>query len=136
MMTPDGADSAIGKVLTNSDHDCDWGGNHAGPGWPKPQLSGREDSNGATGTASSASMSLALWVGESADVLQIGELPLVQSSRCQPDADPVVKQDRDTVGTLIGEQLDMVWGSEAEHLEPTTCQGHCETGVHVHRSVV
>ncbi|MCA8037810.1 hypothetical protein LGM46_33105, partial [Burkholderia arboris] len=23
------------------------GGNHAGPGWPKPQLSGREDSNGA-----------------------------------------------------------------------------------------
>ncbi len=22
------------------------GGNHAGPGWPKPRLSGREDSNG------------------------------------------------------------------------------------------
>ncbi|CAG9257141.1 hypothetical protein BDI4_540009 [Burkholderia diffusa] len=30
------------------DHDYDWrGGNHAEPGWPKPQLSGREDSNGA-----------------------------------------------------------------------------------------
>ncbi|KVW64452.1 hypothetical protein WK99_12660 [Burkholderia ubonensis] len=25
MMTPDGADSAIGKGLTNSDHDCDLG---------------------------------------------------------------------------------------------------------------
>ncbi len=24
MMTPDGADLAIGEVLTNSDHDCDW----------------------------------------------------------------------------------------------------------------
>lgn len=53
-------------------------------------------------------MSLALGGGESAEVLQIDELPLVQSSCCQPDADSVVKQDRDAVGALTGEQLAMV----------------------------
>lgn len=29
------------------------GGNHAGPGWPKPRLSGREDSNRAAADATS-----------------------------------------------------------------------------------
>lgn len=59
-----------------------------------------------------------------------GELPLVQASRGQPDADPVVNQDLHAVGAPIGEQIGMVWVSGAEHLDHT-CQGRIGTGAHV-----
>jgi hypothetical protein len=58
------------------------------------------------------------------------ELPLIQASRGQPDADPVVNQDLHSVGAPIVEQIGMVWVRGAEHLDHTR-QGRVETGTHV-----
>lgn len=58
------------------------------------------------------------------------KLPLIQASRGQPDADPVVNQNLHAVGAPIGEQIRMVWVRGAEHLDHTR-QGRVETSTHV-----
>ena len=54
MMTPDGADSAIGEVLTNSDHDSDLGRESYRAWLAKAPLLGQEDSNGGSSFDSAA----------------------------------------------------------------------------------
>ncbi len=57
---------------------------------------------------------------------------MVQPACTQPDADPVMHEHLQAIGTAVGEQVGVMWMRGAEHLHDTT-ERRIGAGSHVQR---